>query len=337
MPRSRSRRSSGRRIELVREGQCTIVAQKGGGRECVAESGRCRSITGSVLSVLVLALVAGQASANGRISLSPTGVEARGAAITFTDEGGAARVICQLSMTLSLARSIVKTASGSVGNVTAADARSCSGGTIRLLAPEVRRPWPIKYVSFTGTLPRITSVRFELERVALLVEAFFGIARCLYSGSVQGTTVGSPVTELRLDETRSVALLTNLGGVECPRTGSMRGTLRVGSTVRMTLVECGEFPTADADISFEGREDTRTPAVSIHCDGVRINGIRTNRPEVFAIADRERAIGSAYRRGQSFRYDLILRDQAGEAVYRDEVHIDTNDGSVITRITFRNT
>jgi hypothetical protein len=189
--------------------------------------------------VLALTMGASAASANRSISLSETRATATSAALTFTEEGGGFNIICEVTLTVTLNRSIGKTRGNVVGGVTGVTVRNCRGGTVRVLAPEAARPWPIKYESFAGTLPNITSVRLTLERVGFLVEAFFGIARCLFGGNAQGTTGGNPITELRADERIAIPLVTNLGGAECPRNGIFRGTFRVtapAAGIRMTLL-----------------------------------------------------------------------------------------------------
>jgi hypothetical protein len=192
----------------------------------------------ALAAMLVLALGASSAWASRGVELSvATGelgsVRADSRALTFTDTGGTAEIICEVNRTLRLERTIAKSVGARVGQVTRVDIRNCRGGSVRVL----NLPWTVSYVSFAGTLPNITSVRLELRGAAFLISAFFGIAECLYRGNAQGTTVGNPVSEIRADESIVTPLFDeSLSSVSCPREGIFRGVLRTSPQVRMRLI-----------------------------------------------------------------------------------------------------
>jgi len=189
---------------------------------------------------LILAIGVGTASASNGIRLTATSgslarVRADTRALTFS--GGGFEVICEVSRTLSLRETIAKVERTVAGGVTDVRVANCRGGNARVLAPEAARPWPVRYISFAGTLPNITSVRLEIVGAAFLLEVFFGFGRCLFRGNPQGTTVGTPtITEVRADERIGLREVINLGGAECPTEGFFRGVLTVSPTVRMTLI-----------------------------------------------------------------------------------------------------
>jgi hypothetical protein len=195
-------------------------------------------ILAALAALLVLALGGGTAAALRSISVvgGARTVTATSRALTFTEEEGNFRVICEVILEVRLNAAAGKAVGSSVGSANVRT-RNCSGGSVVVLPRN--QPWAITFVSFTGTLPNITSVRLEIRRAEFLLEAFFGIARCLYSGNAQGTTGGGTnrITEIRADERRLLPLASEaLSGVTCPRNGIFRGTFTVSPTVEIRLV-----------------------------------------------------------------------------------------------------
>jgi hypothetical protein len=176
------------------------------------------------------------ASASRAIEFTITGGErSRSTALTFTNEEATFAVICELSLVEELERRIEKSVGAVIGDVISATMSNCREGRVRLLGPEVGRPWRITYVSFTGTLPSITSLRREIRGFGLLLETFFGAAQCLYGGNLQDTTTGNPIREVRMDERVRVPLIRKLGVLTCPTSGIFRGTASYAATVTMRL------------------------------------------------------------------------------------------------------
>lgn len=193
-----------------------------------------------IAALIALSLAATSASASRGLELSVAEgslgrVRHDYTALTFSEPGAAFRVICEFTRTVSLHRSIGKSAGTLVGLVNEIAVRNCRGGTIILLTATL--PWHIRYVSFTGTLPNITSLRLQTTDVAILFQAFFSIARCLYRGSPQYTTTGNPITEARLDSTIVVPLADeSLSAIACPRSLTLAGTGRYSPAIRVRLV-----------------------------------------------------------------------------------------------------
>lgn len=177
----------------------------------------------------------GIASASNGLQPSPTSTTFRSARLTFADGSGSFRIVCEVALAIELHSSIAKVERVLAGNVTEASMTNCSGGVLRVLSGSL--PWHITFVSFEGTLPNITSVRLRINGYSYLQEAFFRTARCLYRANMEVTTVGNPVTELRSDGSRTIALFEEaLSSISCPRTGRLEGTFAVAPTVRLTLV-----------------------------------------------------------------------------------------------------
>jgi len=195
-----------------------------------------------VLAMLVALVLLGAISGSAPASrwIAPNGggrfVTASSFAITFTDEEATFSIVCEIEMLVSLHSVFVKTSGSLIGNVQEVRIRNCRGGTVTFLALSL--PMHVTYVSFSGTLPNITSVRMQFNRYGFLVSAFFGLGRCLYGGNFQVTTfgAGARISTLRADERRVLPLVTNLGGFECPSGGVFRGSWSVFPTVELVLV-----------------------------------------------------------------------------------------------------
>src|SRR5215207_1995448 len=184
-------------------------------------------IVRSAMAVLVasatLALAVGSASASRGFEQSVASGELGRvggvvAALTFTDPEGSGEVICSITLTLSLNRTVAKSLGAIVGWVN--DARvntaGCRGGRLRFLF-DITRPWRIGYFGFTGTLPNITSMEILIDAWAMLIDAFMGIARCLYRGALRLATVGGlTVTSWRTNEALAIGLFAQLGLDVCP-------------------------------------------------------------------------------------------------------------------------
>ena len=191
-------------------------------------------------AMLALALVPPAAHASRSITLAAESGELGRVrnvtgGVNFKDPFGEEwNVGCALSMTQTFSRSIAKRGGATAGSITAITAESCRGGIVRVLTETL--PWPVTYVTFSGTLPVITSMRLQLNGFAWLLSAFHGIDRCLYRGNIQWTTSGNPITSLRWDETVALGLSVDLTVGTCPRTGIFRGTDTISPGIAMTLV-----------------------------------------------------------------------------------------------------
>jgi len=189
----------------------------------------------ALTALLVLSIGAGTAFASTGIELTPKGANSAAGTITFSSpEAEGIRIRCRVTLTLANVGEggTAKRTETVVANITGVRVAECEGGTVTVLAPEVARPWRATYVSFRGTLPRIESVRLELRGVAFLIRAFVS---CLYGGNAQGTTVGSPVTELRADEAINIPLVRALT-IGCPASGNFRGSMRLERAITLRLV-----------------------------------------------------------------------------------------------------
>lgn len=302
----------------------------------------------ALIAAMALSLAAHSASASTRIRFTATEgslsrVRADTARLTFSDESGTFRIVCEIELTLTLHSSMAKVRATLAGSVTAAAVRSCTGARVRVLTAGL--PWHINYQSFTGTLPSISTVTFQVVGVSFLSEAFFGIARCLYGGNVRLTSTGNPITALRWGTELFPLFEEALSGFSCPAGGRFEGTSTLRPSVRMTLdsggggERCATPPAARVDEGFQRQEATSATigmTVEIQCDSTRIDSIRMARAnESIGIEDRERAVGRTFRRGERFRYDLRLTAREGTRVVEENVEISFTEVGGSSRGTTR--
>jgi hypothetical protein len=152
---------------------------------------------------------------------------------------GSFSITCSMTAEGSFhSRTISKVCGALVGYVTrAAIGHPCNGGEVWMLngietlpgggtAPNTL-PWHGEFLSFTGTLPRITGIKGALVGGSILAEVS-GVT-CLYRMTQASPGIGiaeigpeGRVTGGRSDETASIPLAE--GGFACPSSGSLGGS-----------------------------------------------------------------------------------------------------------------
>lgn len=200
------------------------------------EACRMRTVIALLISAFVLALAAAVSTASRGFQPSISTLSASSRAVTISDSEGLATVICELSLTVSLHRTIAKARGTLVGFVTGATARNCSGGRVTVLTGTL--PWHIQYDSFTGTLPRIETISTQILGAAFLGEAAGGLSRCLYAGAIliirlilpEGNVLGILIGVLILP------FVSTLGGFFCPEGVTIAGNLATTPAVTVRLI-----------------------------------------------------------------------------------------------------
>ena len=129
-----------------------------------------------------------------------------------------------------------------VGVVTRASISECDAEASRIIFLTETLPWTVTFASYTGTLPRISSIRYELRGLRVLVEAAPFMA-CLYRSTqttpavyVWGLAEG-PVVEYAMAGESSLALLTRLFEETffiCP--GALEISARRETLVKLSLI-----------------------------------------------------------------------------------------------------
>lgn len=159
-------------------------------------------------AAMLLSIGVGSASAN-RLSTNATAQRIVWTPLTFASTGGSV-IRCNVTLEQRFHSATIAKVRGSlIGFITAANVAACSGGAVTVLTATL--PWHVRYNSFTGTLPSLTGVNFDLIGTAFRIQPTGSIA-CLARSTVEnparGTAVisGGRVTGLRADPTATIPL-----------------------------------------------------------------------------------------------------------------------------------
>lgn len=188
----------------------------------------CKLLLAVVGATVLLGALVSTASANHLSSSTQTfrGTWARAEFI-----GGFGTVSCSLTLEGSLhSRTISKTAGLLMGAVTRASVGPCSAGSATILQASL--PWHVRYASFAGTLPTISSITTNVIGSAFQIrEPTFGIT-CLST-----STAESPSTGTYNLNSGSVTSVTLGGSIPCGSfTGRLGGTSNSNSAQTITLI-----------------------------------------------------------------------------------------------------
>ncbi len=161
--------------------------------------------------------------------------------LSFSAEEGGVAIRCPVTLEGAfLERTSVKSPGTVSARITRSTVGTCREGNATILAET--EPWDVTYESFTGALPNITSVRYQLLRAAFQVEPGIGIV-CLARTSREFPAAGDAtrdsfgrITSLNPDSSLPIP---TTGSFECPRFGIFAGSGEVyvqgSSTTRVTL------------------------------------------------------------------------------------------------------
>ena len=137
-----------------------------------------------LLALALVVILTGSAFAN-RMSLSGNTFR-----ITSGEGMREGHIICPLTVEGSFhSRTFAKVAESLVGYITRASLNEglCTGGTATYLRETL--PWHLRYSSFTGTLPTITSMTTRIIGLGVNVTEAFG-GRCLYRTTTERPGIG---------------------------------------------------------------------------------------------------------------------------------------------------
>jgi len=178
----------------------------------------------TALAVVVL-LCAGAGGAMASRSFSTSGGARRGIREIDRDlhlKLGAIEIICESTMVKDIHSLISKVAGSLFGFVTDLRFANCREtlGAVATVRGLIEVPWHIRYQSFTGTLPMITSVLVRIVDAKILIT--LRPALCLYRGDIPmfktGRTANGSITVTQLTNLRhQVPLFRALeGSSRCP-------------------------------------------------------------------------------------------------------------------------
>jgi hypothetical protein len=201
-------------------------------------------ITATTLAaVLLLAVSVASASAN-KLSISGQSFRMAWTSMQISgEELEEERTTCGVTLEGSFhSRTVAKVAGALIGYITRATAGNCTVGEATMLTETL--PWHVMYESFTGTLPAITSARFGITGLTMLIVGG-PLRRCLYRfppaapGGVIANLTGGAVTSIRIDEARRHELFESRLTIRMcrPRLGAQgSGTMTTpGTTTKLTI------------------------------------------------------------------------------------------------------
>jgi hypothetical protein len=168
-------------------------------------------------ATILMSFAVGSASAR-RIETSEQGFLARWTWLTFA--GGSVRISCPVTLEGSFhSRTLSKVCGQLIGYVSIAQVPPgssgvCRGGSARALTETL--PWHILYVSFTGRLPTITSIRVKLTNARFEIEPGVFNILCLSATSATSPAVG----DIGVNGTGEATTLRALPEFQIPLTGS---------------------------------------------------------------------------------------------------------------------
>lgn len=193
----------------------------------------------TLAAAIVLGSVAGTAAAN-RLAFSENHFRVVWGILTFEAGTGFFNIKCPVTVEGSFhSKTLSKVAEQLIGYVTrmSLNNEACTSGHFTVLTATL--PWHVRYGSFTGTLPTITTFRLKVVGFAILYEA--AGFNCLYEGTWSWTLnreAGTGVTRT-VTPTGTIPLKTQLAGFTCPGTGEFIGSGEVfvqgSSTTRITV------------------------------------------------------------------------------------------------------
>lgn len=198
-----------------------------------------RLLLTTLAATTVLTAAVGSASA-GRLSASNGRFRAVWSTMELGNSLNAETVRCAVTFEGSFhSATINKIRGAQIGRVTAASATPvCTGGNTTINRETL--PWDISYVSFSGTLPNITSITFSLTRAIFTVETPTATCRAGFTIANAGREIanigaGGRIEGVRADETATIPLT---GGL-CPLiSGFFKGTgtfALLGTTTAVTI------------------------------------------------------------------------------------------------------
>lgn len=153
-----------------------------------------RMLSGGI-AALVLAVAVGAASGN-RLEFSSGQFRAVWTERTparFELGSGTGVISCLLTLEGSFhSRTISKVVRSLIGYITRASiVPACTGGTLNMTTETL--PWHIRYDSFTGTLPRISTIRFQFVGYSMWLTWFQ--TRCVYTSTAERPVYGIRYSE----------------------------------------------------------------------------------------------------------------------------------------------
>lgn len=152
------------------------------------------------LAAALLLLVAVDAASARNLSVTEPAFRAVWSPMSIVQRPSGVIIRCPITLEGSFqSASFMKIRGRQVGQVTSATSATCTGGSLTILRETL--PWRLNYRTFTGTLPNITTVVFELVGLSFQTNVL-GFP-CLFR-----STAENPVNQIARVEASAIAGLT---------------------------------------------------------------------------------------------------------------------------------
>lgn len=205
---------------------------------------RSKLVLAGLTASAVMAAAVGSATAQ-RFGLSESRFTVAWTALRFTETSGRESISITCSVTLegSLHSSTISKVAGAlIGFVNRATSPGCSGGRITVLQETL--PWHVRYRSFVGSLPNVTSVGISLVGLSYQIREAGGFLTCLARSEAsrpadyelpRNVRVGGAISGATANEEPAIPASGGLCLVTSVRQGGTGTITRQGSTALITV------------------------------------------------------------------------------------------------------
>jgi hypothetical protein len=205
-----------------------------------------KAIVAALIAVVALAVASAGATASRSISANPGGSITGTSAGTLTFAEGGLEVQSHVTLVGSLHRVIPKIIGWLAGLI-----RSCRSdrGTANVfvlpvnILCELTLPWHVRYNGFTGTLPRIATIRLIVLNATFLLHEFtVNTLVCLFRVDQLAhadVNAAGEITTITIDPSNSIGQNGLARDPECegrPRVGQLQGRFNITPAQRVTLL-----------------------------------------------------------------------------------------------------
>ena len=173
-----------------------------------------RLLLTSLAATAMLAMAVSNASA-GRLSIDTKENRIVWSRLTLNNTAGFRAVLCQVTLEGSFhSNTIQKTPRALIGYISRAQVNTCTNGNATI--DQESLPWHLTYEGFTGTLPRIETLRILLVRASFLISLGELICRAVTTTTDNATDIVTlegteKITNFEPDAARRIPLGTVRG------------------------------------------------------------------------------------------------------------------------------
>jgi hypothetical protein len=194
----------------------------------------CKPFLATISAVVLLGAFVGSSAAR-NLSLTSQTMRVAFRSVNFASLTGT--VSCPITVEGSLhARTLPKVVSSLVGYITRVDLGPCHSGQATILRETL--PWHGQFVSFSGVLPEISAIRFNVIGVGFRVREPVSGAICLATSTAARPAVGTFTRDLvtrALTTSEGAGVFFTSCGVEASFSTSREVVTMLNNSTRVTL------------------------------------------------------------------------------------------------------